>query len=85
MDVRAADESRDRAVASGEQTAGLARRFLARVRNDVVLQRLPQAQRVGYAVPPAIAGMTMTSLPSGTVASMPPFARASSSPMYTFT
>ena len=85
MDVRAADEARDRAVASGEQTAGLARRFLARVRDDVVLQRLPQAQRVGYAAPPAIAGMTMTSLPSGTVASMPPFVRASSSPMYTFT
>ena len=43
-------------------------------------RRLPWIARRGYA-PPAIAGMTMTSLPSGTGASMPPFVRASSSPM----
>jgi hypothetical protein len=76
---------RDPAVPPGEESANLTRRVLAGVRDDLVLERLPEAQRVGYATPPAIAGMTMTSLPSGTVASVPPFERASSSPMYTFT
>ena len=85
MRVRAADHAGDDAIPARQQTAGLTRRFLTRVRDDVVLQRLPQAQRVGYAAPPAIAGMTMTSLPSGTVAPVPPRVRASSSPMYTFT
>jgi hypothetical protein len=55
------------------------------VRDDLIAERWSEAQRVGYATPPAIAGMTMTSLPSGTAAPVPPFARASSSPMYTFT
>ena len=85
MDVRAADHARDRAVAPCEQSADLARRFLAGVCGDVVPQFLAEAERVGYRAPPAIAGMTMTSLPSGTVAPVPPLARASSSPMYTFT
>ena len=85
MDVRAADHARDRPVAPGQETADLTRRFLAGVRGDLVLQRLAEAKRVGYRAPPAIAGMTMTSLPSGTAAPVPPLARASSSPMYTFT
>ena len=85
MDVRAADHTRDREVASCEKSAGLTRRVLASVRGDLVLQRLPEAKGLGYATPPAIAGMTMTSLPSGTAAPVPPLVRASSSPMYTFT
>ena len=85
MHVRAADHTRDRAVMPREKSAGLARRFLAGVRGDLVLQRLAEAKGLGYATPPAIAGMTMTSLPSGTAAPVPPFDRASSSPMYTFT
>ena len=85
MCVRAANDASDDAGAPGEQSAGLAGRLLARVRDDVVLVRLSEPQRVDYAAPPAIAGMTMTSLPSGTVAPVPPLPRASSSPMYTFT
>ena len=85
MDVRAADHARDRAVAPYEESADLTRRFRPGVCGDVVLQRLREAKRVGYQVPPAIAGMTMTSLPSGTAAPVPPLVRASSSPMYTFT
>jgi hypothetical protein len=85
MHVRAGDHARDRAVASCEESADLTRRFRAGVRGDLVLQRLPEAERIGYRAPPAIAGMTMTSLPSGTTALVPPLLRASSSPMYTFT
>jgi len=81
MDVRAADHARDRAVAPCEEPADLARRFLAGVRGDLVLQRLSEAERIGYQAPPAIAGMTVTSLPSGTAAPVPPLVRASSSPM----
>ena len=85
MYVRAADESRDAAAATSKEPAGLTGCFLARVRDELITQRGPEPQRVGYAEPPAIAGMTMTSLPSGTAAPLPPRARASSSPMYTFT
>ena len=85
MDVRTADHARDRAVAPGEESADLTRRFRPGVRGDLVLQSLREAKRVGYQAPPAIAGMTMTSLPSGTAARVPPLVRASSSPMYTFT
>jgi hypothetical protein len=85
MHVRTADHTVDLAVSPGEKAACLTRSVLAGVRDDLVLERLPKAQRVGYATPPAIAGMTMTSLPSGTTASVPPLLRASSSPMYTFT
>ncbi len=85
MHVRTADHACDLAVSPGEEAACLTRSVLAGVRDDLVLERLPEAQRVGYATPPAIAGMTMTSLPSGTAAPVPPFERASSSPMYTFT
>lgn len=85
MRVRAPDQPRDPTVAPGEETARLARRFLARVRDELIAYRLAEAQQVGYLAPPAIAGMTMTSLPSGTAAPVPPLARASSSPMYTLT
>ena len=85
MHVRAADESRDAAAATSKEPAGLTGCFLARVRDELITQRGPEPQRVGYAEPPAIAGMTMTSLPSGTAAPVPPLVRASSSPMYTFT
>ncbi len=90
MCVRTGDRARRAAVTAGEQTAGLVGRGLTRVRDDRLAQlgaqvelgrrRFPWIARRGYA-PPAIAGMTMTSLPSGTGASMPPFVRASSSPM----
>ena len=85
VNVRAADDTRNPALAPRKETAGLARRFSANMRDDLIAQRGSKPQRVGYATPPAIAGMTMTSLPSGTVAAVPPLARASSSPMYTFT
>ena len=85
MHVRATDDARDPAAATSKQPAGLTGSFVARMRDELVAQRGPDPQRVGYATPPAIAGMTMTSLPSGTAAPVPPWARASSSPMYTFT
>jgi len=85
MHIHAADHASHRAVAPSEESADLARRFLAGMCGDVVPERLTEAERVGYRAPPAIAGMTMTSLPSGTAAPVPPFTRASSSPMYTFT
>lgn len=85
MHVRTADEPRDPTTATRKEPAGLAGSFLARVRDDLIAVRRAEPQRVGYAKPPAIAGMTMTSLPSGTAAPVPPLARASSSPMYTFT
>src|SRR4030088_1016871 len=85
MDVRAPDHARYTALVPGKETAGLARRFSARMRDDLIAGRLSDPQRVDYAEPPAIAGITMTSLPSGTAAPVPPLARASSSPMYTFT
>src|SRR5687768_9582308 len=85
MHVRAADEPRDAAAATRKESTGFSRRFLACVRDQLIAQRGPEPQRVGYAEPPAIAGMTMTSLPSGTAAPAPPCARASLSPMYTFT
>src|SRR5437588_3855666 len=82
--IRAADRARRRTVPSGDEPACFVRRGLARVRDDLVTDRAWQREGVGYA-PPAIAGMTMTSAPSGTLAAVPPAARASSSPMYTFT
>ena len=85
MHIRAADEPRDASAATGKEPAGFTGCFLARVRDHLIAQRWSEPQRVGYAEPPAIAGMTMTSLPSGTAAPVPPCARASSSPMYTFT
>src|SRR2546423_11792159 len=69
-----------------QQPAALARCRLARVRHDL-LPDLPRKDEPSTSAqrPPAIAGMTMTSLPSGTAAPLPPRLRASSSPMYTFT
>ena len=85
MDVRTTDDPRDPAAATSQESAGLTGSFVARVRDELIAQRGPEPQRVGYAAPPAIAGMTMTSLPSGTAAPVPPWLRASSSPMYTLT
>jgi len=85
MHVRAADHARDGAVAPGKEAACFARRFFTDVRDDLIARRLSEPQRLGDAAPPAIAGMTMTSLPSGTAALVPPASRASDSPMYTFT
>lgn len=85
MHVRARDDARYPAVAPCEESAGLTRCFVADVRDDLIPERRSEALRFGYAKPPAIAGITMTSQPSGTVAPVPPFERASSSPMYTFT
>jgi hypothetical protein len=82
MDVPSAHESIDQLAIAEEQTAAFARRGLARVRDDLLPERARQDEtRTSAQQPPAIAGMTMTSLPSGTVASVPPFVRASSSPM----
>lgn len=84
VDVRAADRACGLAGARRDEPAGLVRCGLARVGDDLVADRARQAQGLRYA-PPAIAGMTMTSEPSGTLALVPPLLRASSSPMYTFT
>ena len=83
--VAAADDARRDPVLTCDEATGFIGRRLARVGEDRVAQLRRESERVrGYA-PPAIAGMTMTSLFSGTAASAPPFVRASSSPMYTFT
>src|SRR5438045_2944833 len=82
--VRAAHRARRDAVLSGDEAARLVGSDLAGVGHDRVAYRLWERERVGYA-PPAIAGITMTSAPSGTRAAVPPCARASSSPIYTFT
>src|SRR5256714_11653635 len=86
MHVPSANESIHHFAIAEEQTAALARRRLACVRDDLVPQ--PAWEDDARALdqrPPAIAGMTMTSLPSGTTAPLPPRVRASSSPMYTLT
>jgi len=44
MYVLAADHASDRAVAPCEESTDLARRFLAGVRGDLVLQRLSEAE-----------------------------------------
>ncbi len=69
-----------------QQPAALARCGFARVGHDL-LAELPRKDETSTSAqrPPAIAGMTITSLPSGTAAPLPPRARASSSPMYTLT
>jgi len=75
----------DLAIAEKE-TATFARCRLPRVHDDLVPQRARKDDaRALDQRPPAIAGMTMTSLPSGTAAALPPRLRASSSPMYTLT
>ena len=82
VNVSSAHQSSHHFAIAEEQTTTFAGRGLACVRDDLVpdLSRQDEphtsAQR-----PPAIAGMTMTSLPSGTAAPLPPRVRASSSPM----
>ena len=68
-------------VTTGDETARLVRRIGARVRDDLVADSARERDALRGYSPPAIAGITMTSLPSGTGADNPPFARASSSPM----
>ena len=84
MRIRALDDPGRVGTVSGEEAAGLTRRVGAGVRDDVVADRAGQAEPLAQR-PPAIAGMTMTSLPSGTAVSRPPELRASTSPTYTFT
>lgn len=85
--VRAADDPADDARGSREQAACFTRGRRSRVRDDLVaeLPREGEDATLARYAPPAIAGMTITSEPSGTLALVPPLARASSSPMYTFT
>ncbi len=82
MDIPTAHESiHDLAIAE-EQPAALPWLRLAGVRDDLLAERARQDEPLAIDQrPPAIAGMTMTSLPSGTVAPLPPRVRASSSPM----
>ena len=79
VDIRAADESCRRGVASGEEAARLLRRLRASVGHDVVPKRRREREPFDQR-PPAIAGMTMTSAPSGTAVPRPPEPRASASP-----
>jgi hypothetical protein len=86
MDVPAANEPIRHLAIAEQEPATLARRGLASVGHDLVLERPWEDQPSAVDQrPPAIAGMTMTSLPSGTAAPLPPRLRASSSSMYTFT
>src|SRR5437660_1750171 len=86
MHVPPANESIHHLAIAEEQAAAFARRRFARVRHDLVAQPAwKDDARTLDQRPPAIAGMTMTSLPSGTTAPLPPRVRASSSPMYTLT
>jgi hypothetical protein len=82
MDVSSAHQPINNIAIAEEQTAAFLRRGLARMADDLVPQ-LPGQDEPGTVDqrPPAIAGMTMTSLPSGTAAPVPPRVRASSSPM----
>ena len=82
MNIPTAHESiHDLAIAE-EKPAAFAGLRLARVGDNLLAERARQDEaRTLDQRPPAIAGMTMTSLPSGTVAPLPPRVRASSSPM----
>src|SRR5439155_24820765 len=82
VDGPSAHETIDHLAVAEEQAATLTWRALARVRHDLIPQRARQDDaRTIDQRPPAIAGMTITSLPSGTTAPPPPRVRASSSPM----
>src|SRR4029077_2126960 len=83
MGIRTPDDARRAPALSGDEPAGLLRCLGAGVGDDRVAQRRGERQPVGQ--PPAIAGMTMTSPPSGTAVPRPPEVRASVSPTYTFT
>ena len=82
VDVPPANEPIYDIAIAKKQTATFLGRGLTRVGDDLVLKR-PRQQEPSTVDqrPPAIAGMTMTSLPSGTAAPLPPRVRASSSPM----
>jgi len=82
MHVPSANQPIHHLTVAEEQTAAFAWRRRARVRHDLIPQT-PREDDAGALdqQPPAIAGMTMTSLPSGTTAPLPPRVRASSSPM----
>src|SRR3989442_3036823 len=82
MHVAATQDFEGDLVLAKQKSAALLRCGLARVREDLVsqLSREDEPHAV-HQLPPAIAGITMTSLPSGTAALLPPRARASSSPM----
>jgi hypothetical protein len=80
--VPTANEPIDDLAVAEKQAATLAWRRFAGVRDDLVPQPARKDDpRALDQRPPAIAGMTMTSLPSGTTALLPPRVRASSSPM----
>jgi hypothetical protein len=82
MDVPSAHDPVRHLAITEKEAATLAWRGLACVSDDLVPQFCRQEQSGAFdQSPPAIAGMTMTSLPSGTAAPLPPRARASSSPM----
>ena len=82
MHVATAQHAAHDLVLTEQESAAFLRRGLARIRNDLIAQVAWQDETHAFDQrPPAIAGMTMTSLPSGTGAPLPPRARASSSPM----
>src|SRR2546423_1305280 len=86
VDVAPANEATRHFTVAEEQPAALAWRRVARVSDDLLAKAAREDEPSTSAQrPPAIAGMTMTSLPSGTAAPLPPRLRTSSSPMYTFT
>ena len=82
-DIAAAHDAARRFVVAQDEPAAFVRDLVARVRDELVTQRRREDEPASrsYAAPPAIAGMTMTSHPSGTDARVPPLVRASSSPM----
>jgi hypothetical protein len=85
--VRAADHAGRSPAARRHEAAALEPVRFGRMRDDLVADgaREDDLRALLYRDPPAIAGMTMTSASEGTAASRPPCARASASPMYTFT
>src|SRR2546428_1028080 len=73
VDVPPANDPIHHLTIAEEQPPALARRGLARVGNDLLTKSPPEnAPSTAAPRPPAIARMTMTSLPSGSAASLPP-------------
>lgn len=86
MHVAAAEDAPRGLILAEQEAATLLRGRLTRVHEDLLAKPARQDELSSFDQrPPAIAGMTMTSLPSGTAAPLPPRVRASSSPMYTLT
>ena len=82
MHIAAAEHATDGLVRSEQEPAAFLRGGLAGMGEDLLAE--PPGQGDARAIdqrPPAIAGITMISLPSGTFAPAPPRARASSSPI----